>query len=148
MWTDMRVQSLDPLSALENLRYFEAASLRVEDESLRALSTLMGLRRVTVPNRFRLEEYAELAVALPLLAESQRTPWFKEPHRIGEGAALACDRCRAFTLGWTLGKPTRRLCPGCDAPQVAKHVAKWGALIEAARRRDPTAVGQLPHDRL
>jgi hypothetical protein len=62
----LRVTSLEPLTALAALRRLRLASLRGADGSLRPLHDLQALREVFICKNFSAEEFRALARALPL----------------------------------------------------------------------------------
>jgi hypothetical protein len=62
----LRLESLSPLAKLVHLRRLRLASLRVEDQSLRPLHGLAGLRDVFIARTFPDTELRAMAAALPL----------------------------------------------------------------------------------
>ena len=94
------------------------------------LSKLVYLRLQT--SRFRLEEFAELAAALPDTVGPHRSPW---THTGWKAQLIHCAKCKGSTGYSTLGKPSRSFCFECDAKKIEKHVARWEILVSAARAR-------------
>ena len=133
MWTAMRLRSLQPLSALVRLQQLHLVNVRVEDGSLAPLAHLNNLRQLRVPNWFRTAEFATLAAFLPTTEGSFHSPWFLEPKPVDEPSYSTCKRCGRYSLGMTLGKPVRHLCPDCDSAKVAKLTLQWEALIAEVR---------------
>lgn len=124
----MKVETLAPLSSLSALRHLHLSNVRVRDGSLAPLAALKRLRALQVPNWFRTEEFAELAVALPETEGPFRSPFFLDaeavPHPQGD-----CGSCRSYRRAVTIGKPWKRLCPTCDAARVKKHIDRWESLL-------------------
>src|SRR5687768_9573516 len=134
MWSHARVPTLAPLAKLRNLRSLHLTGVRVEDGSLSTLTTMKNLRDLTLANWFSTEEFAKLAAALPdLNAPGYQSMWWIPPRPAHQSDWDACDRCKAFTRGMTIGKPAKKLCPRCDEAKIAKFAARWDALVEAAR---------------
>ncbi|OWT51614.1 internalin [Bacillus sp. K2I17] len=63
--TAMKVQTLQPLAALQHLKKLILMNLKVKDDSLEPLIQLKNLRELSLSNQFKVEEYAKLSVALP-----------------------------------------------------------------------------------
>ncbi|PEF37656.1 internalin [Bacillus wiedmannii] len=63
--TAMKVQTLQPLAALQHLKKLTLMNLKVKDDSLEPLIQLKNLRELSLSNQFKVEEYAKLSVALP-----------------------------------------------------------------------------------
>ncbi|MFC4712997.1 leucine-rich repeat domain-containing protein [Planococcus dechangensis] len=61
----LRIKTLEPLKHLDKLRYLGLSFIRVEDESLKPISNLKGLKVLAISNQFPTEEYAKLSVDLP-----------------------------------------------------------------------------------
>jgi hypothetical protein len=133
MWTAMRLRTLQPLTALAGLRQLALVNVRVDDGSLTPLTRLTNLRGLRIPNWFSVAEFASLAAFLPSTAGSFHSPWFVEPKQVEEASYSTCKRCGRYSLGMTLGKPSKRLCPNCDAAKVQKVVANWETLLAAVK---------------
>jgi hypothetical protein len=133
MWTAMRLRNLEPLSALIHLQQLRLVNVRVADGSLLPLRGLARLRRLWVPNWFAVAEFAALAASLPTTEGDFHSPWFYEPKPVETPSYDTCKRCGRYSLGMTLGKPAKQLCPHCDAIKVAKVVMKWGTLVAQAK---------------
>ena len=129
MWTALRVKSLKPLSALAQLQELHLVNVRVGDASLSPLTRLTTLRQLQVPNWFSMSEFAKLAAFLPATEGRFHSPWFVEPKPVDERSYDTCKRCGRYSLGMTLGKPVRHLCPNCDSAKVAKHMLQWETLV-------------------
>jgi hypothetical protein len=136
MWTAMRLHSLKPLAALDGLRQLHLVNVRVTDGSLAPLTHLTNLRQLRVPNWFTKPEFAALAAFLPKTEGSFHSPWFLPPTRVEEGSGYStCKRCGRYSLGMTLGKPVKHLCPNCDSAKVAKLVLQWETLVSQVKPR-------------
>ncbi len=135
MWTALRVESLTPLASLVQLQQLHLINLRVADGSLAPLIGLAKLRQLRVPNWFAMAEYAALAAFLPTTEGAFHSPWFVEPRLVDEPSYSSCKRCGRYSLGMTLGKPTKHLCPDCDSAKVAKLMLQWETLVAQVRPR-------------
>jgi Leucine-rich repeat (LRR) protein len=65
IWNTLKIDTLEPLKKLTNLRYLNLTNIRVKDESLEPLTHLRKLEELIISNQFPTEEYARLSVALP-----------------------------------------------------------------------------------
>jgi Leucine-rich repeat (LRR) protein len=65
IWNTLKLDTLEPLKKLTNLRYLSLTNIRVKDESLEPLTHLSKLEELIISNQFPAEEYARLSVALP-----------------------------------------------------------------------------------
>lgn len=139
MGRSTKIDTLAPLTELVGLEFFAMIGLRPADGSLRPLAALRALRYLTLANVFPITEYAQLAAALPNTIGDFRTPWLRPPAPAAAGDQTACKRCRAFVPGMTIGSPSRRLCPQCDAARIAKHLTTWQDLVAAASRASNAA---------
>lgn len=61
----LRIKTLEPLKHLHKLRYLGLSFIKVEDESLKPISNLKGLKVLAISNQFPTDEYAKLSVDLP-----------------------------------------------------------------------------------
>ncbi|WP_211654126.1 leucine-rich repeat domain-containing protein [Planococcus alpniumensis] len=61
----LKIQTLEPLKYLQQLKYLGLSFIKVEDESLKPISYLKGLKVLAISNQFPTEEYAKLSVDLP-----------------------------------------------------------------------------------
>jgi len=125
MWSTLKVESLEPLTRLPQLRYVRLSNARPNDGRLRPLATLRELRELYLPNFFELEEVARLAGALPHVASNTLTPVFA-PWEGGlpRSAPYVCPRCGGGRDMMT-GKPASLLCPVCDAAKYQRRIARW-----------------------
>lgn len=119
-------ETLAPLAALQQLEWLSLTTLGVRDESLAPLAALPKLRHLHLGNSFRLDEVASLAGRRPDID----CPLFA-PH--GEPANwTSCKQCREKTMVMVIGKGKPWLCTRCDAPRLARHVAEFERLRQAA----------------
>lgn len=65
MWNKLKLQSLEPLRALDSLRLLCLGNLSIEKGGLDPLATLRQLEELDISNQFPNSEYAKLSVALP-----------------------------------------------------------------------------------
>ncbi|MFI8709253.1 leucine-rich repeat domain-containing protein [Bacillus sp. NPDC077411] len=61
----LKINTLDPLKQLVNLKYLSLTNIRVKDGSLEPVTCLKNLLEIKISNQFPTEEYAKLSVALP-----------------------------------------------------------------------------------
>ncbi|MBD7966597.1 leucine-rich repeat domain-containing protein [Paenibacillus gallinarum] len=64
-WNSLKIDSLESLRSLHNLKYLGLSNISVQDQSLEPISHLKGLGEFAVSNQFPTEQYAMLSVALP-----------------------------------------------------------------------------------
>ncbi len=134
MWKDARVTTLAPLAALAELRLLDIRRVRTGDASLRPLTALRHLQFLALSNWFSIDEFAVIAAVFPDVGGGGfRSIWWTPPEPTDQYDFRACKRCKRFTLGMTIGKPSKRLCPECDQAKIAKHTARWDALVNDAR---------------
>ena len=125
MWSTLEVPSLEPLARLPALQYLALSNMKPFDGSLAPLHTLSGLRELSLPNFFAVEECARLAAALPGTSGRVLTPFYMEPNTNANGAyAFPCKKCGGPRLMLT-GRPASILCPTCDAARITKRVVRW-----------------------
>jgi len=60
----LKIRTLQPLSALTNLKYLGLTNLKVGDDTLKHLSTLKQLEELEISNQFETKEYAWLSTRL------------------------------------------------------------------------------------
>ena len=65
IWNTLKLNTLEPLKYLSNLKYLILSNINTKDESLEPVSHLTWLRELGISNQFPTEEYARLSVALP-----------------------------------------------------------------------------------
>lgn len=73
----LKLETLEPLSHLDNLKTLGLNNIRVKDESLSPLRHLQNLRELHISNQFPTEEYAKLSVCLPNTLCSLFQPYTK-----------------------------------------------------------------------
>ncbi|MGE7768851.1 leucine-rich repeat domain-containing protein [Peribacillus sp. NPDC096540] len=62
---DLKLNNLQPLKYLRNLKYLGLSNIKVQDESLEPICGLKELQELEISNQFPTEEYAKLSVAIP-----------------------------------------------------------------------------------
>ncbi|WP_028401003.1 hypothetical protein [Ectobacillus panaciterrae] len=65
IWNTLKLNTLEPLKHLSNLKYLFLSNISAKDESLEPVSQLTGLQELKISNQFPTEEYARLSVTLP-----------------------------------------------------------------------------------
>jgi hypothetical protein len=65
MHNTIRLNTISPLSKLQNLLYLRLANLKLEDDSLKPIGNLKKLKELMLSNQFETKEYAWLAAKLP-----------------------------------------------------------------------------------
>ncbi|MFA6544446.1 MAG: hypothetical protein WCS99_08470 [Limisphaerales bacterium] len=112
IWTAMKISTLAPLQALQDLRAFSLLNVRVQDGSLAPLKQLRKLRSIEIANFFCLREFAELAGSHPLAVGDSLLP------RISVG--WPCKQCGSDMVMLARGKAPF-LCPKCQKNEVDEH---------------------------
>lgn len=118
----LEVPSFEPLAGLSGLRWLHLGSVRPADGSLRPLAQLTALRWLGLPNRLEMAEFAWLSRRLV----TTRCDWLA-PYARFHRSVFPCPKCKANCRVMTTGRGSRLLCPDCDAPALARHVAAWEA---------------------
>jgi hypothetical protein len=131
MWTTLQLETLAPLAGLARLEYLDLPSARARDGSLAPLHGLQTLRQLALPNRYRIEEFAALAAALP-----ETDGGCLRPH--WPPTALPCKSCGTPRLLET-GLRGRFVCPACDPERVRRRRLRFAALVNLARARRRTS---------
>lgn len=65
MWNSLKLDNLNDLSKLNNLKYLGLSNINTKDESLEPVAFLKNLQILEISNQFPTEEYARLSVLLP-----------------------------------------------------------------------------------
>lgn len=61
----LKLDNLESLRTLRNLKYLGLSNIKVQDESLEPISDIKELQELAISNQFPTEEYARLSVKLP-----------------------------------------------------------------------------------
>ncbi len=77
MWNSLKVESLEPLSSLKQLRTLSLSNIKVQNEGLIPLSILTDLEELELPNLFPTKEYAMLSVKLKNTECAYFAPYIK-----------------------------------------------------------------------
>ena len=125
MWTRMKIESLGPLAALRGLKYLDLTNLKAVEESLRPIGEMTELELLEIANFYPMEEFAWLAGRL----KGTECTWFKPYIQL----PFECKRCHQRTMVMLSGKGKPKLCTNCDAERLARHVAVFEELANAAR---------------
>jgi len=80
----LKLENLQPLKHLQNLKYLGLSNIRVIDESLEPVSFLKGLSLLEISNQFPTEEFAKLSVLLPNTKCNKFKPYFKLSYPIDD----------------------------------------------------------------
>jgi hypothetical protein len=126
----LKIQTLSPLGALQQLEYLCLAAIRVADGSLAPLQQLKALRQLDLANQFTLAEVATLAGQRPDITCDLFNP-LSEPVNW-----MRCKRCQQHRLVMPTGKGQAWLCLDCDGQRVERLCAEF----ESIRTRQTPAV--------
>jgi hypothetical protein len=121
MWSRMTVDTLEPLSKLNGLRFLHLSNLKAHDESLGPLADLTRLETLELPNFYSIEQVARLSARLPNTA----CAWFAPYRSVRHGQ---CPRCKQATMVMLTGKGASTLCGSCDADRVRAHEALFRSI--------------------
>lgn len=80
----LKLENLQPVKYLQNLRYLGLSNIRILDESLEPISFLKGLELLETSNQFLTEEFAKLSVLLPNTQCNKFEPYFRLTYPIDE----------------------------------------------------------------
>ncbi|AKP77490.1 leucine-rich repeat domain-containing protein [Priestia aryabhattai] len=80
----LKLENLQPIKYLQNLKYLGLSNIRILDESLEPISFLKGLELLEVSNQFPTEEFAKLSVLLPNTQCNKFNPYFRLTYPIDE----------------------------------------------------------------
>lgn len=80
----LKLENLQPVKYLQNLKYLGLSNIRILDESLEPISFLKGLELLEVSNQFPTEEFAKLSVLLPNTQCNKFEPYFRLTYPIDE----------------------------------------------------------------
>lgn len=124
------VESLEPLSALENLRYLEFCVRRIDDDRIQPLGSLGRLQEIRCPvNLFTTGQAAWLRARLPNVQSSALDPVMPYP-RVLELDGKPVD----VRL---VGNRKPSLNSVADQVRISKHVEEFWRMVEDFRR-DPS----------
>lgn len=71
----IQLTGLDEIVKLNNLEELFLSNVRLDFEELYKLRTIRSLKKLTLNQRYRFEEFAELSVLLPNLESKELKPW-------------------------------------------------------------------------
>jgi len=80
----LKLENLQPVKYLQNLKYLGLSNIRILDESLEPISFLKGLNLLETSNQFPTEEFAKLSVLLPNTQCNKFNPYFRLTYPIDE----------------------------------------------------------------
>ncbi|WP_406866786.1 leucine-rich repeat domain-containing protein [Priestia megaterium] len=80
----LKLENLQPVKYLQNLKYLGLSNIRILDESLEPISFLKGLELLETSNQFLTEEFAKLSVLLPNTQCNKFEPYFRLTYPIDE----------------------------------------------------------------
>lgn len=113
MWNKLSLDSLKPLAGLTNLKGLDLGGVKVKDTaSLRPLSNLTSLEKLTIATWFPTEEIARLSVKLPATQCDCFTPYIKV--NVGDDKDIMI-----------VGKGRPRLNSKTDASRIEKYVDEF-----------------------
>ena len=111
----IKIDTLQPLSALRNLTTLYLGNMQVATKSLAPLAKLTNLLKIDISNQFSTEEFAHLSVALPNTESRMFSPYFK----VNFGGK---------NMVMITGKGTKVLDAKKDAAQLAQYVLEYKTL--------------------
>jgi hypothetical protein len=119
------VDSLEPLARLSNLESLTMRGIAPKSGRLDPIRRLTNLQRVDITHvyMFSLEDYAQLAAALPAAKGHCLQPVFEAAWA---GACPLCGRPRVV-LSAPPPRTPRMACPVDDQARIERHVAAWNS---------------------
>ena len=118
IWNTFKVDTLEPLEHLANLRYLCLTNIRVHDESLTPISRLSLLKKLDISNQFPTEEYAKLSVWLPKVECEYFKPYIDLKQKIGNNDVMVVGKRKPF------------LNKGTDSRRLKKYEQEFNRLRE------------------
>lgn len=122
----LKIGTLAPLAALQDLERLTLMTVLVDDGLLSPLAGLPRLKHLRLPNKFPMEEFARLAGRRPDIQCDSFEP------TAGPVSWLACKVCHRKSMHQLIGKGKPWLCEHCDAARLAKHIADFKAIAAMA----------------
>ncbi|MCO0600265.1 leucine-rich repeat domain-containing protein [Peribacillus butanolivorans] len=93
---DLKINNLQTLKYLSNLKYLGLSNIKVQDESLEPISKLKRLQELEISNQFPTEEYAKLSVAIPETKCDKFKAYVNLPSPIGEDDVMVVGKRKPF----------------------------------------------------
>lgn len=123
----LKLSTLEPLRGLNHLEWLGLQTVTVDDESLSPIAALPSLKYLHISNKFKMEEVAAIAGALPNVRCELFRP-FGEPVSF-----TSCETCKQETLVMLTGKGTRWLCTECDHKRLRQHGSRFFEIANSSR---------------
>ncbi|MEM9787356.1 MAG: hypothetical protein AAF801_12695 [Pseudomonadota bacterium] len=117
MSTTQHINTLEPLTALPDLRELQLEALKLGDDSLRPLERCKALTDLWLPNTLDVAEYAYLAAMRPDIRSNALAAYQVLGHKIGGKDIMVTGKRRPF------------LNSKVDAAKMAKYQARFDALV-------------------
>lgn len=119
----LQIQSLEPLTALQDLYWLSLRTTTVEQDGLLPLARLKSLKYLCISNKHRFEDVAALAGARPDIECELFEPVS------GVYDFMACKKCGQHTMVLPTGKGKPWMCQTCDKEKIEKHVTQFNKIV-------------------
>lgn len=114
-----KIESLEPLKGLIQLKYLGIASTYVESENLNPISGMINLEYLDLPIYYPMEEFAHIANALPNCDHGLKA--YREN-------GFTCSNCNKESMVNPMNKRSRQLCLNCDIDKIKELELKFEKL--------------------
>lgn len=121
--TALKIDTLEPLTKLQELELLHITNLKVSDESLGFVRKLSSLKELQVSNQFPTAEYAALKSKRPDVQCTHFVPYIM--------SRSACSKCGAGQV-MVIGKGKPFVCPECNPGKLQKYKCDFEALVANA----------------
>ena len=92
----LKLNNLESLESLSDLKYLGLSNIKVQDESLQPISKLKGLQELEISNEFPTEEYARLSITLPNVKCAHFKPYIFLLSPIGDKDTMVVGKRKPF----------------------------------------------------
>ncbi len=122
MFSKQCLDSIAPISNLQNLEYLDLHGLKVESGDISPIAELKNLRYLDLPIYYELSDFARIYASLPNC-----------DHGIYayRKTGTTCSKCGQGELVLPMAKRKRQLCLVCDDKKVSKLESEFMALVSS-----------------